>query len=168
MMARSSILVFLVVVVLGLSACVVSEELGTNTPPVSPLRTERQETVAETPLSSSPLPTPIAPEITPTLEAPGAVKEDPGSSKDMSDGERQAVAAAKQALADLVKVTLDEIELVSVKSVQFRNSSLGCPQKGMVYLQVITPGYQVLLSLEGQTYDYRISGQKAILCQGGQ
>jgi len=58
--------------------------------------------------------------------------------------------------------------VLSVDRVQFRDSSLGCPQEGQMYLQVITPGYQVLLRVEGETYDYRISEQRVFLCPAGQ
>jgi len=72
--------------------------------------------------------------------------------------------AAIKALAEKMQVTEEQIEIVSVESVEFRDSSLGCPQPGMAYLQVITPGYQVLLRLDGQVYDYRVSRQRATLC----
>lgn len=165
MLSRSGILICFAAVVLMLSACVIPEELSTNTAPVSPLHVEKQQGAAETVPPSSPLPTPI-PKITPITEGPSDLKGETGSTEEMNDDTKQAVAAAKQALAEQMKVTVDQIELISVKSVQFRDSSLGCPQKGMVYLQVITPGYQVMLSLEGQTYDYRVAGQKTILCGG--
>lgn len=164
MLSRPSILICFAAVVMILSACVVPEELSTSTAPVSPLRVEKQQGAAETTPPSSPLPTPTPPKITPIVEEPGNLQDDTESTEEMNDEEKQTVAVAKQALAERMKVTTDQIELISVKSVQFRDSSLGCPQKGMVYLQVITPGYQVMLSLEGQTYDYRVAGQKTILC----
>lgn len=39
--------------------------------------------------------------------------------------------------------------------VEWPNSALGCPQPGVEYLQVITPGYRVVLEVGGTTYDYR-------------
>lgn len=37
------------------------------------------------------------------------------------------------------------------------DSSLGCPQPGQMYLQVVTPGYRVVLEAEGNRYDYRLT-----------
>ena len=49
----------------------------------------------------------------------------------------------------------DQIQILSIQSVVWNDSSLGCPEKGMMYLQVLTPGYQVLLQAQGRQYDYR-------------
>ena len=112
--------------------------------------------------------TEVVTDVADIIEGPRGPKEEPGSKEEMVGKQEQAVEAAIEALADKMGVSDDQIELVSVESVQFRDSSLGCPQRGMMYLQVITPGYRVLLSLEGQTYDYRVAGERAMLCQGGQ
>jgi hypothetical protein len=37
------------------------------------------------------------------------------------------------------------------------DSSLGCPEDGMMYTQVITPGYRVVVEAGGAEYDYRAS-----------
>jgi|GEM_PF-1265589 len=51
----------------------------------------------------------------------------------------------------------------------YPDASLGCPQPGQVYAQVVTPGYQFDLTYAGTTYDYRVSedGQTVILCDSG-
>jgi hypothetical protein len=36
------------------------------------------------------------------------------------------------------------------------DGSLGCPQPGMLYTQVLTPGYQVVVEAGGEEYDYRM------------
>ena len=79
-------------------------------------------------------------------------------------GQAQAAETAKKALTEEIKVSEDLIEVVSVESVDFPDSSLGCPQPGMAYLQVITPGYKVILKADGKTFDYRVSGPQALLC----
>ena len=37
-----------------------------------------------------------------------------------------------------------------------------------MYIQQVTPGYQVVLELDGTTYDYRVAGQgtSVRLCEG--
>ena len=58
-----------------------------------------------------------------------------------------------------------EIRLASVDAVEWSDASLGCPQPGMMYAQVITPGYRVVLEAEGQQYTYHTdTGQYAVLC----
>ena len=43
-------------------------------------------------------------------------------------------------------------EVVAFDAVNWRDSSLGCPQSGMTYTQVITPGYQLKVVTErGET-----------------
>jgi hypothetical protein len=37
---------------------------------------------------------------------------------------------------------------------EWRDASLGCPVKGMMYAQVITPGFKITLEFEEQTYSY--------------
>ncbi len=59
--------------------------------------------------------------------------------------------------------------MVTVKSFEakdFPDSSLGCAKEGMMYSQVITPGYQVVLEAQGKIYDYRLTDEKnVILCE---
>ena len=83
-------------------------------------------------------------------------------------GERPALNSpagiAQQLVAEQTGARAEEVEIVSTKQVDFSDSSLGCPQPGMSYLQVITPGYQVLAAHAGKTYDVRIAGQRALIC----
>ena len=78
------------------------------------------------------------------------------------------IADMKADLADRLGIPADRIGLLEAKAVQWRDSSLGCPEKGQMYMQVITPGYQVLLEAEGQEYDYRAAEQPEHfkLCEG--
>lgn len=48
----------------------------------------------------------------------------------------------------------------------FADASLGCPRPGQMYAEVITPGFQFLLTYAGTTYDYRVAegADQAILC----
>lgn len=78
----------------------------------------------------------------------------------------ETIQLAKEDLAGRLKIDAGEITVVSSESVTFNNSSLGCPQKGMSYLQVLTDGYRIVLVAGGVQYDYRVSTRGAIvLCQ---
>jgi len=78
-----------------------------------------------------------------------------------------AVAAAKEDLANWLDVSGEDILVTSIEAVQWSDSSLGCPQPEMMYLQVITPGFRVILQAQGQTYEYHTDqGRNAVLCDG--
>lgn len=78
----------------------------------------------------------------------------------------QATDLAIKALAKQNDVPLDKIQVDSVKAVQWPDSSLGCPQPGMMYTQVVTPGYQVtLLDLsKSKTHYVHVGAGRAIVC----
>ncbi|MBB5840335.1 hypothetical protein [Kribbella italica] len=73
---------------------------------------------------------------------------------------------AKSDLAERAGVTVDEITLVSSEEVTWPDSSLGCPQPGMMYAQVLTSGSRIILSAGGRTYEYHSGGQRPpFLCE---
>jgi len=76
-----------------------------------------------------------------------------------------------QLVADLASrsgVAADVITLVESEAVEWSDSALGCPQPGMNYMQVITPGYRVVLDAGGATYAYHTNDRGAfVLCQQG-
>ena len=81
--------------------------------------------------------------------------------------EPETSALVEQARSDLSKmlgVALDEITVLSIKEVQWPDSSLGCPQPGMSYLTVVTPGYEILLQVGDKTYSYHADRKRAIYC----
>jgi hypothetical protein len=46
------------------------------------------------------------------------------------------------------------ITLLAVEDVTWSDSSLGCPESGMAYMQVLTPGQRIQLGADGQVYEY--------------
>ena len=77
-----------------------------------------------------------------------------------------------RAVADLVErlgVEPDAVEVKAVQGVEWRDGSLGCAKPGMMYPQVITPGYRITLSVGGVDYAYHTGGRKdgpVKYCQG--
>jgi len=67
---------------------------------------------------------------------------------------RDTLTQARDELAGELGVAVDEINVVQAESMQWSDSSLGCPEPGMMYLQAITPGYRVILEHDGEQYDY--------------
>lgn len=81
-------------------------------------------------------------------------------------GAERAVQLARQDLAQKLGLALEAIRLASVEGVEWPDTSLGCPQPGMMYAQVITPGFRVVLQAGGKTYEYHTDqGRFAVLCE---
>jgi len=79
--------------------------------------------------------------------------------------EEEALTLAKETLAKELGVDEEEITVERAEPVRWRDTSLGCPQKGMMYAQVITPGYRVWLQVEGKTYDVHVGSGRAVVCE---
>jgi hypothetical protein len=67
------------------------------------------------------------------------------------------VDAARADLAERLGVDESTIAVVSAESVNWPNSALGCPEPGRAYSQVVTPGYRIVLAVDGATYAYHAS-----------
>jgi len=79
---------------------------------------------------------------------------------------RRAVELAKADLARRLEISVSEILVISVEAVDWPDTSLGCPEPGMMYAQVITPGYLIVLEAAGQTYEYHTDrSDQVVLCQ---
>jgi hypothetical protein len=73
-----------------------------------------------------------------------------------------------QAITDLAQRTglpLEEIEFLSFELREWSDSSLGCPQPGMMYAQVPQDGYLIQLRVDEQVYNYHGSGDTPFLCE---
>jgi hypothetical protein len=70
---------------------------------------------------------------------------------------------AKEDLAQRLSLAPDDIQLVSVEAVAWADTSLGCPQPGMMYAQVITPGFRVVLEAKGERYQYHADQDRGIV-----
>ncbi|MSP13335.1 MAG: hypothetical protein EXR62_10320 [Chloroflexi bacterium] len=55
----------------------------------------------------------------------------------------------------------------NVSEIEWRDSSLGCPEPGKMYLQVIIPGYRVVLQKNGETIEIHTdkSGDHMVICK---
>jgi hypothetical protein len=57
-----------------------------------------------------------------------------------------------------------DLKLVSSEKVEWPDSSLGCRQPGVMYLQVITPGYLLRYAGAGTTHEVHVADNAAIVC----
>ena len=138
---------------------------------IQPTATQAQTAPANTPSPTVPpatttQPEPPTEEATPetTLPLEGLTPEPAVSVPPAAEA---AVAAAKADLADRLGMAGEDILVTSIEAVEWSDSSLGCPQPGMMYMQVITPGYRVIMQAQGQAYQYHTDqGRNAVLCAG--
>ena len=70
-----------------------------------------------------------------------------------------------QDLAQRLNLDISEIITINTEEREWPDSSLGCPSPDLIYLAVITPGYQIILEASGVSYDYHTDTQgNYILC----
>lgn len=81
-----------------------------------------------------------------------------------SGAETEAAAVAQQTVAGFLGIDAGRVTVVAVTARDFPDASLGCPQPGMAYPQVITPGFQVLVEADGRRFDVRVAGKRGRIC----
>ena len=108
--------------------------------------------------------TPIQAEPPPTntvgFVAPASLTEEPQKDSTQmtqptsSSGLESLIEKAREDLAQRLSISIYQIDLVEAMDVVWPDASLGCPQSGMVYTQVLTPGFILQLEALGQVYEY--------------
>jgi hypothetical protein len=88
------------------------------------------------------------------------------STQQVEPGLQPLIDAAITDLARRLSIDRSAIEVVSAQSVVWPDRSLGCPQPGMVYPQVLAEGYHIELRVNGQVYSYHGGeGRGPFLCE---
>lgn len=72
---------------------------------------------------------------------------------------------AAETLAGELNINVNEIEVDTVRAVEWRDTSIGCPQPDQAYGQVITPGHKITLRVGGQFYFVHESRGRAFVCK---
>jgi hypothetical protein len=100
------------------------EATGPTSTPISPAGAD------ESPISVLPTPAPLSPAA------------------------REVAETLKEQVADEVDVAPAALEAVAAEEVQWSDTSLGCPEPGKVYAQVIVPGWRIVFrGPSGEIYD---------------
>ena len=98
-------------------------------------------------------PAPPAPAPTPT----GLIASHPDLPSDPLL--QPAADAARELTATTLGIEPEDVTVTAIEPVDWSDASLGCPQPGYVYAQVITPGYSVTVEADGQTYEVHMDSQ---------
>ena len=111
--------------------------------------------------SESDPPTGQEPTVSPSTQPPS-----PGPDTPSGQG---PVEQAKSDLARRLGIAPGQVTLVSSEEVTWRDGSLGCPQKGMRYTQVLFNGSRIVLEADGKQYHYHSGGRRGpFLCTNPQ
>lgn len=102
---------------------------------------------------------------TPPPERPEAPTPQPDLSPVPPEASRP-VEASRQDLARRLGVAIGDVSVVRVEAVEWSDSSLGCPEPGKMYAQVVTPGYKIVLKVRDRIYEYHTDrGENVVLCE---
>lgn len=116
--------------------------------------------------ASSPAPTITAPTLQPTPSPTEAIVIPMPQPQTPYPSDMPIEEQAREALANQLGVSSEEIGVVEVEEVEWPDTSLGCPEPGMVYAQVITPGYRIVLEAAGENYEYHSDTQgRVVYCE---
>jgi hypothetical protein len=113
-------------------------------PTASPVSTPAPAT--PTAQATAPPPEPTSPAPTPPAAGVPTVTVPPGAAA--------ALAAVRLDLARRTSLAEAQITVTRAETVNWPDSALGCPQSGMMYLQVVTPGYRLVLTAGGVSTEY--------------
>lgn len=121
------------------------------------------ETPAEIPPSPVVEPTST---FVPVLPPQGDPQMTPSLTIPADAGLQNLINKAMADLAQRLSIPVNQIKLAEATPVVWPDASLGCPQDGMVYAQVLTPGYLIRLAFGNQEFEYHASqGTYVVYCE---
>lgn len=88
-----------------------------------------------------------------------------GEIGDLNDSSLEVAELAARVLADELDIPLADIAVDTVRAVEWRDSSIGCPQPGEAYLQVITPGHKITLQVGDTLHTVHEANGRAFVCK---
>lgn len=140
----------------ALSACLVSDDSNDESPTLTPTSPSIEPTSTAAPVPSQP----------PTATTTPTTQPSPLPSPTIA-----LLPAPVQAAVDLAAETYDvppeQITVLSFTERPWPSTALGCPQPGISYAQIVTPGYQVELDVAGRRLTYHTDMQTTVIdCTG--
>lgn len=82
-----------------------------------------------------------------------------------------AILLAKEELHRSSRVARESMVLVGSSAAEWRDSALGCPERGSVYAPVVTSGYVIKMRAGAELYSVHVGAGRAVICaltaQGG-
>jgi len=75
----------------------------------------------------------------------------------------EIIERARKDFAKRRGVSEEKIVSKEMEAVNWPDASLGCPQKGRVYAQVVTPGYRLVLSDGTTDFEYHTDNFRRVV-----
>jgi hypothetical protein len=90
-----------------------------------------------------------------------------GLKRDLAEAETRALGAAEKAL--LGETGGMPIDFLSIEPAEWRDASLGWPEPGKSYAQVITDGFRITARSAGKLFECRVAGEngRCLVIKGG-
>ena len=89
----------------------------------------------------------------------------PATAPAVEPGVTDPADIARRTVADFLAVSPDDVRVISLEAREFGDPGLGCPEPGMSYAQVITPGHVAIVEAEGRRFDVRVAGSNGRICR---
>ena len=84
-----------------------------------------------------------------------------GQTPSASPGPEEGPAAAMNDLAKRLGIDAQDVTVVSAQEVSWPDGSLGCPEPGKMYTQMIVEGSVIVLEANGKQYEYHAANGRA-------
>ncbi|MEO0615075.1 MAG: hypothetical protein AAFY69_02970 [Pseudomonadota bacterium] len=88
-----------------------------------------------------------------------------GTQRALESAEINISMRAVAVLSEAMSIPISQVTVVSVRPVDWPDSSIGCPQPGQAYAQVITPGHKIAVRARGEIHVLHEAGGKPFLCK---
>jgi hypothetical protein len=83
-----------------------------------------------------------------------------------AEAQAAAIDAARRDAAQRLNTTPESLQIDVVESRQWPDRSLGCPRSGVLYAQIVTPGYLIIVSSGSRRFEYHADDRgMAVFCQ---
>lgn len=86
--------------------------------------------------------------------------ESPSDSPSTSESAGEGPAAAMNDLAKRLGIDAEEVSVVSAEEVTWSDASVGCPEPGKMYAQMLVSGSLIVLEADGKQYEYHAAAGK--------
>jgi hypothetical protein len=104
--------------------------------------------------------------LTPVPPTQGDILITPSQFIPLDAGLQNLIDKARMDLAQQLSIPMTQIHLIQAISATWQDSSLECPQLGLAYSQVLTPGYLIQLQADNRVYEYHTDADQLVVFCG--
>jgi hypothetical protein len=102
----------------------------------------------------------------PPASAPAKVPPSPVASASPNPEAQGVVDEAVRTAAAYANVAAADVKVQQIEAREWPDSSLGCPRPGLMYSQIVTPGYLIVVQAGSRVLEYHSDARgSVVLCQ---